>query len=155
MRYLCVGLLVISLVPTMVLLAIFFKEKYAGGVLVTVHNGTGEDLSDVTLAYTGGCVKLHTLRDGEHVSWRINPDADSHLELQFLDSTGRLHHRIIPCYIEHNYSGTLAIQIEHDLQVYFIDGVQGPYDGLMEGLHLLPRAKPKREQALPSDESSQ
>lgn len=139
----------------MLLLAIFLKDRYAGGVIVTVRNDSAQDLSAVTVSYTDGCVKLHTLPAGDEASWKINPGAESHLELKFADRTGAVHHLMLGCYIEHDYSGTLQIQIDSDLQVYFVDEVDGPYDGLWRTLGLVPPKNPRTLRASVPTEAPQ
>ncbi|WP_347244394.1 hypothetical protein [Thermogutta sp.] len=107
---------------------LFLKWQYASGVSVTLQNDSGKPIQDVVLSYTGGRTCLPYLAEGSRVTTRINPSGESHLEVDWVDPGGNAYHRVVDCYFERNYSGTLDITIGPAGRITYVDSIEGPYE---------------------------
>ena len=82
------------------------------GVYVSIANNTQGTLKHVDIAYTGGVIQIAAVEPKTSFGRRINPDSESHLELEWIDSSGVKHSHAVDVYFEHDYRGRIEITVE-------------------------------------------
>jgi hypothetical protein len=82
------------------------------GVYINITNTTQNVLKDINIAYTGGVIHIANLESKTSYGQYINPTSESHLELEWLDSSGAKQSQEIGVYFEHNYAGSIEITID-------------------------------------------
>lgn len=81
------------------------------GVNVTVSNGSGAELKDIQIRFTGGTNSVQNLAPSQSRSCWVNPRAASSLEVDFVDAAGGRHSKKVDVYIERNFRGEIVITI--------------------------------------------
>lgn len=94
------------------------------GVYVRVTNNTQNALQDVDITYTGGAIRIATLKPKTSYGRRINPAGESHLELAWLDSSGTKRSHTVNVYFEHGYRGSIKIVVESDNRISVTDKIR-------------------------------
>jgi len=90
------------------------------GVYVRITNNTQNPLAQVRVTYTGGTADIGVLMPKTSYGRRINPDGESHLELEWVDSSGE-RRSYSNGYFEHNYRGRIDIVVEPNSDPTWID----------------------------------
>ena len=91
------------------------------GVTVTVNNASGGEIANLQVKFTGGSKTLPKLKSAESFVTQVNPIGESHLVVEFVDSSGKQHSVKVDVYFEHNYSGTIHVTIGRDGKVTWKD----------------------------------
>lgn len=92
-------------------------KRSGTGVTVIVNNATGGDITNLQIRFTGGSKSSPRLKSAESFEAKVNPNGESHLNVQFADSSGKLHSAEVDVYLERNYSGTIRVTLEPDGKV--------------------------------------
>ncbi len=105
------------------LLAVGLVACKAGsrGVTVMVNNASGGEITNLQVKFTGGSKSSPKLKPAESFETKVNPSGESHLVVEFVDSSGKQHSVNVDVYFEHNYSGTIHVTIEPDGNVTWKD----------------------------------
>ena len=94
------------------------------GVTVTVKNASGGEITNLQIKFTGGSKSSPKLKPAEFFETKVNPNGESHLVVEFADSSGKQHSAKVDVYFEHNYSGTIHVTLEPDGKVTWKDGTK-------------------------------
>ena len=94
------------------------------GIRVSITNNTNSVLKDVEISYTGGVVHITKLRPNELYSTYINPTGESHLELKWLEPSGKKHFHRIDVYFECDYTGSVTITVDPGYKVSWSDKIR-------------------------------
>jgi hypothetical protein len=105
--------------------AIGYRHRTAG-VYVEITNNTDSPLTQIDISYTGGVVRIPELKSKTSFGRRINPDGDSHLVVEWIDSSGQKHSSPVDVYFEHNYRGRIDISVEPDNTILSNDTIKLP-----------------------------
>ena len=93
-------------------LALIGYLYWSKGVYVSITNNTKDILTNITVSYTGGCIRIARLEPKKLYRQRVHPAGESDLELKWLDSLGVKQSRKIDVYFESNYyNGNIEITI--------------------------------------------
>ena len=103
--------LAVVIVP--VAIGMTFLESPAG-VEVILVNRSPSPMRDVVIHVTGASYRVGEIAIDQTVRHRVRAASESHLEIEFKDSSGELQREIVECYIEPNYSGSIEVD--------FLDG---------------------------------
>jgi hypothetical protein len=91
------------------------------GVTVIVNNATGGDITNLQIKFLGGSKSSPKLKSAESFETKVNPNGESHLDVEFADSSGKRHSAKVDVYLERNYSGTIRVTLEPDGKVTWKD----------------------------------
>jgi hypothetical protein len=97
------------------------------GIAVTIENKSGHRVENVVLRYTGGTKEVKEIEDDTSWTGHIDPNGESHLEIDFIDQQNRKHHSKIDTYFEKGYQGMIIITIGQNGKVKFQDEVKIEY----------------------------
>jgi hypothetical protein len=111
-------IVIFIVVGILVFIGYLYQRK---GVYVSITNNTQTFLKDVGVTYTGGTVRIKGLKPHESYGKRINPNGESHLELEWYESSGVKQSHTVDVYFEHNYRGSIEISIDPDNRVSWTD----------------------------------
>lgn len=95
----------------------------AKGVSVTVANNSGGDLTDVLVKFTGGTNSVKKLDSGNSYTSKVKPSSSSHLDIEFIDSSGGMHSEKIDVYFEPNYRGAIYVTVHPKGKVTFTNEI--------------------------------
>lgn len=101
----------VVLIP--VAIELTFLELRAGVEVIFV-NRSPSPMRDVVIHVTGVSYRVGEFAIDQTVRHRVRATSESHLEIEFKDSSGKHQREIVECYIEPNYSGSI--------EVVFLDG---------------------------------
>jgi hypothetical protein len=96
-------------------------NSWSTGVTVIVNNATGGGITNLKIKFTGGSKSSEKLDAAKSLETKINPNSESHIDLEFEDASGKRHSAKVDVYIEHNYSGTIRVTLEPDGKVTWKD----------------------------------
>lgn len=82
------------------------------GVEVVITNDGSRSINNLAIRFTGGTESVAELAPRTTHKVRINPNGESHLEIEFLDSQGVSHREILDVYLEQNYQGRITVWID-------------------------------------------
>lgn len=94
------------------------------GVLVIVNNNSGASISNLKVEYTGGSVGTDKVDNNQTYKSFVNPQSESHLEIQFIDNHGKVVRKKVDVYFEKNYKGNIDITIKKDYELAIKSDVQ-------------------------------
>ena len=98
-------LIIVSAVGAAVLVA-------SGGVSVVVQNKGLETISNVKVHVTGNSYLIGSLAPGQAQRIRVTPNGESHVEIEFVDTSHNQHRVVAECYFEkRHYKGTITVDI--------------------------------------------
>ena len=81
------------------------------GITVTIINPDKITIGSLALHVTGHDYPLGDLAAGATVKAKVAPTGESHLEITYRDEGGKETRRIVDCYFETGYSGTIEMKI--------------------------------------------
>lgn len=87
-------------------------KRSGAGVTVIVNNATGGDITNLQIKFTGGSKSSPGLKIAESFETKVNPNGESHLDVEFADSSGKRRSAKVDVYMERNYSGTIRVTLE-------------------------------------------
>jgi hypothetical protein len=96
----------------------------SAGIAVTVNNGSGGEITNLQITFTGGTRSSAILKPSELFQTRVNPSGSSHLSVEFIDSNGKQHSNNVDVYFERNYSGSVHITIQPGGKVTWKDEIK-------------------------------
>ena len=105
----------LSIVIGLLLLAGYFYWTW--GVYVAITNNTDSVLKNIQISYTGGKIDIEKMGPYSSYGQYVNPTGESHLELEWHDSSGTRQSSTIEVYFEHNYTGSIKITVDPNNQV--------------------------------------
>jgi hypothetical protein len=85
---------------------------FAGGVRVTVENTGRQPLRAVRLHVTGASYNLGDIAVGGTAGTVVRATSESHLEIEFTDTSGRKNRLNAGGYFEPGYRGTIQVSIK-------------------------------------------
>lgn len=93
-----------------------FNTAIAGtrGVDVVLINDGGRPIKDLRILFRGGEEHISRLASGGMHTVKVNPDGESDLGIEFLDSKGTNHKEVLDVYIERNYRGRIIVRIDSE-----------------------------------------
>lgn len=94
------------------------------GVVVTIANNTGGEITRLEVRFTGGSKSVPKLRAGESFKTRINPDGESSLVILFNDASGKKHSAEADVYFGHGYRGRIDVKIRPDGTLSWKDDIK-------------------------------
>lgn len=84
----------------------------SGGVDVVVQNKGLETISDVKVHVTGNSYLIGSLAPGQAQWIRVTPKGESHVEIEFVDTSRNAQRVVADCYFEkRHYKGTITVDI--------------------------------------------
>jgi len=101
-------------------------HHWTAGVYVEITNDTDSPLTQIAITYTGGVVRIPELKPKTSYGRRINPDGDSHLVVEWVDSVGQRHSHYVDVYFEHKYRGRIDISVESGNMIRWTDTTKLP-----------------------------
>ena len=109
------------------LLLILISSCSSKGIAVTIENKSGHNIRNVVLSYRGGKKEIKEIKNDKSWSGYVNPNGESHLEIDYIDEQDIKHHSKIDCYFEKNYQGSLEIKIGKNGNLSFKDKIKIKY----------------------------
>ena len=82
------------------------------GIQVTVTNRGPDALSDVVVHVTGNSYRLGTLGVGKSRTVAVDPQSESHVEVEFVGGSGARSRLNAGGYFESGYEGTIEVDLE-------------------------------------------
>lgn len=106
-----IALLIVALLAVAGIGLVSCKPSGAG-VTVIVINTSGGEITNLQIKFTGGSKSSPKLKPAESFETKVNPNGESHIDVEFSDSSGKRHSAKVDVYLERNYSGTIRITLE-------------------------------------------
>lgn len=84
----------------------------SGGVSVVVQNKGLEIINNVKVHVTGNSYLIGSLAPGQAQKIRVTPKGESHVVIEFVDTSHNQHRIVAECYFEkRHYKGTITVDI--------------------------------------------
>ena len=109
------------------LMVLLLSSCSSKGIAVTIENKSGHKVKNIVLRYTGGEKEVKEIKNNTSWTGKINPNGESHLEIDFIYQQNSKHHSEIDTYFEEGYQGRLIITIGQNGEVKFQDDVKTGY----------------------------
>ena len=98
--------LVVILIPVAIGVAYWGLQS---GVEVILVNHNPAPLRNVVIHVTGASYRIGDLPFDQTVRLRVHTTGESHLEIEFKNSSNKLQREIVDCYFESNDSGSIKV----------------------------------------------
>ena len=99
-------------IPIMLLIAVgVVLFQFRPGIQVTVQNTGSTPMHSVVLHVTGATYELADIPPGASATARVKSTGESHLEIEFTDSDGKVQRLDAGGYFESGYRGTVFVSV--------------------------------------------
>ena len=99
-------------IPIMLLIAVgVVLLQFRPGIQVTVQNTGSTPMHSVVLHVTGATYELADIPPGASATARVKSTGESHLEIEFTDSDGKVQRLDAGGYFESGYRGTVFVSV--------------------------------------------
>lgn len=112
---------IVVLIFVAVLVGLLGWRGVTSGVAVTVTNGSGADITSLSVRFTGGRRSAPRVEPAGRFRTRVNPTGESDLVVEFLDASGNGHTNEVDVYLEPDYRGAVRITIQTNGSVTWED----------------------------------
>ena len=104
--------LIAKLSVLLIIISGFVWNIFHVGIRVTVQNTGQMTLHSVILHVSGNSYSLGNLAPDAFAVATVEPKGESHLEIEFTDSDGKMQRLAVEGYFETNYRGTIRVSIK-------------------------------------------
>ena len=109
------------------ILTLVLLNSCSKGVKVSLKNQTGNMIKNIKIHYTGGTKNVAEIKKNSEWKGFINPNGESHIEIDYIDFKNIKHHKNIDCYLENGYKGRLNIKIDKNDAISVTDNINTGY----------------------------
>lgn len=100
-----------QIVVVLSILILILLNSCSKGIKISLENQTGNIIKNIKIYYSGGIKNVAKIENNSRWEGFINPNSESHIEIDYIDFKNIKHHKKIDCYFENRYNGKLNIKI--------------------------------------------
>ncbi|MBI5805291.1 hypothetical protein HZA73_04515 [candidate division TA06 bacterium] len=114
---------IIITIVVSVIIALGCSSTKQSGVTVGLCNNDTVSIDSVTVYVSGQSYFVGNINKSQTKEVIVNPKFDSHIEIG-LKKDGKSKQLIVDCYLEHNYSGKIAVSFNRDTILSVLDSIK-------------------------------